>query len=306
MLKALVWIVSNDGRFFNGAMNILERQHNGLDIVGVTATVPIQLNKDGKKIPFIPLNEVNKIGGEYEVLVVIGAKQIGMSKITHAANQLKLPVEKLLGDWIACIPGFTLEKYRRLQRSQLSIFSINCFGGLISHTLGLPFRSPFVNMFFNDKEYIRFLRAPRVYLEEQLIFKEKAFERNQKIYYPVFTLGNIDLHFNHYSINNENNFNKRRTKINWYNIFVTMWTESKEILQQFDALPYGKKVCFVPFKSDLDSAWYINFENKNNPASGTPYSLFGKSVNEFAKGNPFYYDPFDMLLYGKKTQLIEM
>ena len=63
MLKILVWIVSNDGRFFNGAMNILERQHNGLDIVGVTANVPIQLNKDGKKIPFIPLNEVNIRGG---------------------------------------------------------------------------------------------------------------------------------------------------------------------------------------------------------------------------------------------------
>ena len=59
MLKVLFWIVSNDSRFFNGAMNILERQHNGLEIVGVTASVPIQLNKNGKIVNFIPLNEVD-------------------------------------------------------------------------------------------------------------------------------------------------------------------------------------------------------------------------------------------------------
>ena len=48
MLKVLIWVVSNDRRFFNGAMNILERQHNGVELVGVTASVPINLVKDGK------------------------------------------------------------------------------------------------------------------------------------------------------------------------------------------------------------------------------------------------------------------
>ena len=63
MLKTLLWIVSNDGRFFNGAINILERQHNGVEVAGVTAGVPIQLTKDGKNIPFIPLNELDAVGG---------------------------------------------------------------------------------------------------------------------------------------------------------------------------------------------------------------------------------------------------
>lgn len=232
-------------------------------------------------------------------MLVVGAKQIGMSNITKAAAQLKFPVEKLLGDWIVCIPGFTLDKYRKLQRSRLSIFSRNCFGGLISNTLGLPFRSPFVNMFFEEREYIRFLRAPRVYMEEQLVFKQKAFEKNQQIYYPVFTLGNVDLHFNHYDKTNENDFNERKRRINWYNLFVTAYTEDEEILEQFDALPYGKKVCFVPFKSDLDSAWYIN-------PKITKHEHLWQKVNDFARGKPFYYDPFDMLLYGKKTPLIDM
>ena len=59
MLKALIWVVSNDRRFFNGAMNILERQHNGLEVVGVTASVPINLVKDGRNVTFVPLAEVD-------------------------------------------------------------------------------------------------------------------------------------------------------------------------------------------------------------------------------------------------------
>ena len=62
MLKVLLWVVSNDGRFFQGAINILERQHNGLDIVGVTAGAPIQLTKDGKVVPFVSLAEVDRGG----------------------------------------------------------------------------------------------------------------------------------------------------------------------------------------------------------------------------------------------------
>ena len=59
MLKILLWVVSQDGRFFNGAMKILERQHNGLEVVGVTAGVPIHLAKDVKKVDFIPLDKVD-------------------------------------------------------------------------------------------------------------------------------------------------------------------------------------------------------------------------------------------------------
>ena len=224
-----------------------------------------------------------------------------MSKIIPVARQLKLPKEKLLGDWIVCIPGFALKKYRQLQRSRLSIFSINCFGGLISHTLGLPFYSPFVNLFMREKEFIRFLRAPRLYMKEKPTFKEMCFERTLKRDYPVITIGNVDVYMNHYVDFDEavKIWEKRKARINWYNLFVTAYTESEEILEQFDALPYGKKVCFVPFKSDLDSAWYIDPTIRKDLE-------YWNVVNHFAKGEPFYYDQFDMLLYGKKTQLIKM
>ena len=233
MLKILIWFVSKDSRFFKNAINILEKQHNGLEVVGVTASEPIQLNTGEKIVPFIPLNEISRLGGGYDVLLVVGAKgnlvdalyaatekTLGMSTVAKVANRLNLPVEKLLGDWIVCIPGFTLKKYRRLQRSHLSIFAVHCFGGLISHTLGLPFRTPLINMFTDEREYIRFLRAPRVYMEEKLIFKEKCLNEADKFYYPIFTLGNIDLHMNHYRDFDKAvaKWNERKQRINWYNL----------------------------------------------------------------------------------------
>ena len=284
MLRILIWAVSKDTEFLSDAINILESQHNGIEIIGKAVG-----------------ENISHLDKEVEVILVIGAKDFGMDKITQVARQLKLPEEKLLSDWIVCIPGFELEKYRRLQRSRLSIFSMNCFGGVMLHTLGLPFRSPFVNMFFEEKDYLRFLHEPRFYMREPLIFKEMTWEPHMKINYPLVTLGDIDIHMNHCKAFDEalKTWDRRKARINWYNLFVTAYTENENFLKEFDALPYGKKVCFVPFKSDLDSAWYINPKIINDLP-------FWDVVNHFGFGNPFYYDPFDMLLYGKKTPLIEM
>ena len=285
MLRILIWQVSNDMTFKDYALKILEYQHDGLEIVGEA------VNDDIAKVDR---------GGDYEILAV-GAKKIGMSKVTQDARRLNLLEEKLLGDWIVTIPGFTLEKYRKLQRSRLSIFAMNCFGGLISHTLGLPFYAPVINMFLVANDYMHLLHSLRGYMEEKPILKEMKWQTDLKFYYPIVMLGDITIYMNHYPDFDKAvaKWNERKQKINWYNLFVTAHTGDKKFLEQFDALPYAKKVCFVPFKSDLDSAWYINPEIKKSWE-------FWNIVNHFAVGAPFYYDVFDMLLYGKKTPLIEM
>ena len=276
-----MWFVSKDKRFFQDAIKILEQQ-NGIELVGAAAGEEIS-NADEKF---------------FDVILVVGAKNFGMSKIARAARQLNLLEEKLLGDWIVCIPGFALEKYRKLQRSRLSIFSMNCFGGMLSHTLGLPFLSPFVNLWLSEKNFIDLLRAPRAYMEKNFLFKEMARQPDLNFDYPVVALGDVIIYMNHYRSFDAavEKWNERKQRINWENLFVTMYTSDEKILQEFDALPYDKKVCFVPFKSDLNSAWFINPAIKHGLE-------FWNIVNQFGKGNLFCYDPFDMLLYGKKTPL---
>lgn len=223
-----------------------------------------------------------------------------MNRVLAVTSQLKLPEEKLLGDRIVCVPGFEFDKYRRLQRSHLSIFSRECSGGIFSHCLGLKFNSPIVNLNFSEKDYMDFLHAPQNYMEKELCFEKMAPSSEHP--YPIFSLGNISIRMIHYKTPEDAlaKWNERKQRINWFNLFVTAYTEKKDFLEEFDALPYGKKVCFVPFKSDLDSAWYIN------PKTYFEKLTLGHMVRRFGWGEIFYYDPFDMLLYGKKTPLIDM
>ena len=58
MLKVLIWVVSEDTSFFNSAITILERQHNGVELVGLTSSREIGLAKDGRNVPFIPLGKL--------------------------------------------------------------------------------------------------------------------------------------------------------------------------------------------------------------------------------------------------------
>ena len=285
MLKILIWVASVDNRFLNDALKILERQHNGVEVVGVTSALPIVLNNERSEFlqRFSHEEVASDLRNEYDILLVVGAKELGMSKIISLARQLRLPEEKLLGDRIVCIPGFTLDKYRRLQRSRLSIVSMNCFGGFLSHTLGLPFRSPFVNMFLDEKNFLRLLQNFQALMEKNLLLKETKWQTDLKFYYPVVTLGNVVINMNHYRDFNEAvaKWNERKTRINRYNLFVTMYTADEKILRAFDELPYGKKVCFVPFKSDVDSAWQIKSESQRG------IELWG-FINAFAQGKQFF------------------
>ena len=291
MLKVLLWFITDDATCLELALDKLNRNCGGIELVDSVA---------GADIADIPGFTLDKIDGGCDVILVVGAKRIGMSEVVKFACRLHVPEEKLLGDWIVCAPGFTLDKYRRLQRSRLSILSKNCFGGIISHMLGLPFRSPTVNMLFLDEYFVKFLRTPQIYLKETPYFERLDFSWDGAPNgYPVLALGDIRLNMVHYKTADAavDKWLERRARINWYNLFVVMFTEDEKILREFDALPFGKKVCFVPFESDVDSAWYIN------PAMDTAVNTFEEKINRFGFGFFIYFDMFDMLLYGKKTPL---
>ena len=253
-------------------------------------------------------------GGDYNILLVVGAHKgfydRTIQKVRQNVVQFGLPEEKLLSDWIVCIPGFTLEKYHLLKRSRISIFSINCFGNLISHLMELPFLSPFGNVGFSSENFIRFLGAPRDYMKETPTFREKKVYANGKKHIFV-NLGDIYISAFHYESFEEfmEMWERRKSRINWDNLLVEMFLnkEDRHTLEQFDALAYDKKICFVPFKSDLPSACYISPEVMKNRAVKNPaLTELREFVNRSLIEVELCHDPFDMLLYGKKTPLIEM
>lgn len=235
---------------------------------------------------------------DYDLILVTGFKS-SLVPILKDAENLGITPDKVVLDRTVCIPLFTLEKYKKLRHSKLSILSMNCFGGFLYHRFALPFLTPTINMFTSNEEFINFLKNPMENVKSEL--KLVRTERNEdlKIDYPVYKIGETEWRMNHYGDANiaYRKWCERSFRINWFNLLVVMYTENPDILAEFDKLPYAKKICFVPFKTNLDSGFYVNRDKYNGIG-------LWDIVNRIGMGSIIEYDMWDMLLYGKKTPLI--
>lgn len=57
-----------------------------------------------------------------------------------------------------------IENRKRLKNKEISIISTNCIGGVLSHDLGLQFKSPTVNLFFRAEDFIKFCENLEYYM----------------------------------------------------------------------------------------------------------------------------------------------
>lgn len=105
-----------------------------------------------------------------------------------------------------------------LKNQSFSLFSPNCYAGIIYHRLGLEYTSPTINLLFPvKKQYLRFVSNLEYYLEKDLVFI------NDPMYLcPVAILEDVKIIFNHYdSIEQaEDAWNRRKKRVNYSNIFI--------------------------------------------------------------------------------------
>lgn len=99
-----------------------------------------------------------------------------------------------------------------------SIICSNCIGGIIYHNLGMPFLSPTINLWMPTSDFIKFIRNIREYVEEDLVLvsTEKG--------YPIVSLKDIIIHFNHYKTFKEakEKWNERKKRIDYDNLYIIM------------------------------------------------------------------------------------
>lgn len=173
----------------------------------------------------------------------------------------------------------------RLTNLSPSVISSNCNGAFILHDLGLRFNSPFVNLYLEPSDFIKYLQRMAHYNSTTLTFIQTDKP------YPVGKLDDVIIHFMHYHSEQEalEKWTERVARINSDNLFVMMTDRdgcTYQNLQDFDALPFTNKVVFTckPYP-ELTSAFYITgFENQGQVGDLFEYSgWFGKK----------YYDQFD-------------
>ena len=149
---------------------------------------------------------------------------------------------------------------KRLKNDNFSILASNCIGGVLYHELGMPFLSPFINMYVEPHDFIKFLKSPKEYLKYELIdvTTEKLTEN-----YPVAKLKDIILHGVHYNSFEDmrDSFERRSKRINWSNIYIIMCERdgcTYGDLLEFDKLEYKRKIVFVHKEMpEIKSAYYI-------------------------------------------------
>lgn len=233
--------------------------------------------------PFIPVEEIG--WQDYDIFVI--AAEMGSPSYADTRKVVLskgISENKIIPVAAFSIPYFDLDKYMEI--SDMSIFALNCWGGLTYHSLHLPFRSPLINMFMNEYEYIKMMGNLRWYMEQPVTFSYWG-DGVHGGKYPVGRLGDVLLHFKHASKFEDAlaDWNRRKERINYDKIYAMMFTQKTDVAELFDKLPYNK-VCFTPFKNNnIRCAHYI--------AGG---GVLNDTVNSISKGIIKDYDALDLLL----------
>ena len=104
------------------------------------------------------------------------------------------------------------DRFRLEKNADFSIISNHCMGGIISHDLGLEFKSPTVNLKILPDDFIKFVENLEHYLFLPI---EEKFETG--ISYPIGLLGDVTLYFVHYSSFEEavKCWNRRKERVNY-------------------------------------------------------------------------------------------
>jgi len=163
--------------------------------------------------------------------------------------------------------GRKVEKFIKQRLSRLSmkqnnftIISNNCWGTFIYKKYGLPYHSPFINMYIFAPDYIELLENFSPSILDNITFiqhsdskyKEFLTYRNKEnVNYPIGLLNNkYEVHFLHYTSNVEakEKWEKRLKRIN-YNKLIFKFSDANqfkdEMASRFDKLKFKNKLCFT-------------------------------------------------------------
>ena len=141
--------------------------------------------------------------------------------------------------------AWALHKLRnkKLKNHDFTLFTPNCWGGLVYHITGQRFLSPTINMRFNTiRDFMKFCKNTDYYLNQDIVFKDEL-----EYDFPIGYLGDIKIYFNHYHSHEEvvTKWHERKKRINWDNIYImaTDYVNRNESLSREELLEFNNFDC---------------------------------------------------------------
>jgi uncharacterized protein (DUF1919 family) len=143
---------------------------------------------------------------------------------------------------------------------EFTIISNNCWGAHIYQAMRIEYKSPFVGLFIPPTSYLHLLRRFDYYIRSNLTFTNESSSASINLWrdragldYPIGLLdGQVELHFQHYTSENEarSKWRRRCRRVNpdplrWFFKFDDREGATAEDLGEFCGLPLTNKVCFT-------------------------------------------------------------
>ncbi|MBQ7453546.1 MAG: DUF1919 domain-containing protein, partial [Selenomonadaceae bacterium] len=163
------------------AFAALDRPKGTVNIVGVVESVPMPINQ----LATIDKKDLAKVDCD---LILVTGHDVDLAPILAEAEQLGIDTDKFVLDRTVLIPGLTLDKYKALRHSNLSILSMGWWAGIAYHKLGLPELSPTIGMYTNEESFMNFLPEARWHMKKDLHFERTEYNADLGISFPVFWL----------------------------------------------------------------------------------------------------------------------
>lgn len=160
--------------------------------------------------------------------------------------------QKIIPYKILQIPNINLSRYFYLKEKQISVISNNCWGGVIYSTLGLECLSPFKNLYLTDEDYLKVISNLEYYIKLEPVFDRLEKDPHSGNQYPILKLKDIEIHCNHSDSYKDaiRDWNRRKIKLNYNNLFYEMYTEKRESAEKFYKITLNSNsICFVPWET---------------------------------------------------------
>lgn len=297
-MTCLIWGM---GSYFRQAVYVI-KYHEKLcdfDVIGVTSNTTVYEELEGYK--YI---EKERIVNENIDFIIVATPENRFPEILNEAVSLGYRKEQIMPYWVFNVMGFDIKKYLELRAMPPSIVSINCWGGITYHSLGMEFLSPTINLSFDEQDYLRFVSRISYYMSQELKFYNMQKNEKTGVDFPVIYCDDVRIDFDHYKSFEDAKrlWDIRKRRIDENNIFLMMYTENRETAEVFSKLPYEKKICFVPFESDLSGLSYVPFRYTREMSQYPFYEI----VNGMARGQYPYYDVIELLHNGRIKPIVKL
>ncbi|HEU5292735.1 MAG TPA: DUF1919 domain-containing protein [Cyclobacteriaceae bacterium] len=166
---------------------------------------------------------------------------------------------KLIDRWQKQVKKNYLDRnLDNLKAGNFTVVSSNCWGGILYQDLGLNYQTPFVNQYMHAPCFLKLVKQFPDYMKMDLIVSTHSKYFSSATSYPVGHLGDIEIHFIHYSLNDNviGKWNERKARINSDALLFVLCERDQctaADLEEFDQLPVNKLI-FTAKKYNLKNS----------------------------------------------------